>query len=466
MKVAIEGCAHGELDAIYGALSAYEQSHNIKVDLLLICGDFQAIRNEQDLACMAVPDKYKTVGGFCKYYSGEKAAPMLTIVIGGNHEASNYMWELFHGGWLAPNIYFLGHAGCVQVNGVRIAGASGIFKHHDFPKGFYERLPYNQGDMRSIYHIREYNVRRLSLLSQPTVFLSHDWPRSIEHYGDLRGLLRRKKFLKEDIDNKRLGSPPLMSLLTNLKPAWWFSAHLHCRYEAQVVHGYEEGTAEEAEEVPAPAQVANPDEITIDDNDDLGEAPAPASDSIATAPVALPRVNPDEILLDDEEEDVAPPPPPPVPVPVRKAIETKFLALGKCLKHIPQTEYIEVVDIPTPDPHSGEPTLTFDPEWLAITRAFNPHMSKSVNQLSYPDEAQARAAVAKELEWVNKQIFASEEGGKGIKSLTDVQSFVANAPVHEEGKGGKGAMKRQPPHQPNPQTAAFCAMLEIDNKID
>lgn len=60
---------------------------------------------------------------------------MLTIIIGGNHEASNYLWELYHGGWLAPNIYFLGHAGCVRVNGIRIAGASGIFKSNDFRLG-------------------------------------------------------------------------------------------------------------------------------------------------------------------------------------------------------------------------------------------------------------------------------------------------------------------------------------------
>ena len=31
---------------------------------------------------------------FYKYYSGEKTAPVLTIFIGGNHEASNYLWEL------------------------------------------------------------------------------------------------------------------------------------------------------------------------------------------------------------------------------------------------------------------------------------------------------------------------------------------------------------------------------------
>lgn len=56
------------------------------------------------------------------------------------HCSSAYMRSLtlivrYHGGWIAPNIYYLGHAGCVQVNGIRIAGASGIFKGHDFRQG-------------------------------------------------------------------------------------------------------------------------------------------------------------------------------------------------------------------------------------------------------------------------------------------------------------------------------------------
>lgn len=45
-----------------------------------------------------------------RYYSGEKKAPVLTIFIGGNHEASNHLQELPYGGWVAPNIYFLGRA--------------------------------------------------------------------------------------------------------------------------------------------------------------------------------------------------------------------------------------------------------------------------------------------------------------------------------------------------------------------
>ncbi len=44
----------------------------------------------------------------------------------------------YHGGWLAPNIYYLGAAGSVVVNGIRISGASGIFKSFDYRLGEWE----------------------------------------------------------------------------------------------------------------------------------------------------------------------------------------------------------------------------------------------------------------------------------------------------------------------------------------
>lgn len=66
MKIAIEGCCHGELDKIYDTLQYLERRENIKVDLLLICGDFQAVRNRADLECMAVPKKYQQLNTFYK----------------------------------------------------------------------------------------------------------------------------------------------------------------------------------------------------------------------------------------------------------------------------------------------------------------------------------------------------------------------------------------------------------------
>ena len=143
----------------------------------------------------------------------------------------------YHGGWLAPNIYFLGGSGCIRVNGLRIAGASGIFKEHHYKLGHYERLPYSDSALRSVYHVRSYDVFKLSLLSpNPAVCISHDWPAGIVNHGDKEGLLRAKPFFKDDIAKNELGNPHMMSLLKQLRPAWWFSAHLHVRFQAEVDH--------------------------------------------------------------------------------------------------------------------------------------------------------------------------------------------------------------------------------------
>lgn len=66
MKIAVEGCAHGELEKIYETIAAIEKQENYKVDLLLCCGDFQATRNLDDLNCMAVPKKFQEIGTFYK----------------------------------------------------------------------------------------------------------------------------------------------------------------------------------------------------------------------------------------------------------------------------------------------------------------------------------------------------------------------------------------------------------------
>ncbi|KAB2004266.1 hypothetical protein ES319_D11G186000v1 [Gossypium barbadense] len=87
------------------------------------------------------------VKSFWKYYSGQEIAPVLTIFIGGNHEASNYLWELYYGGWAAPNIYLLGFAGVVKFGNIRIGGLSGIYNAPNYCLGHHERSPYNDNTM-------------------------------------------------------------------------------------------------------------------------------------------------------------------------------------------------------------------------------------------------------------------------------------------------------------------------------
>ena len=134
------------------------------------------------------------------YYTGEKIAPVPTIFIGGNHEASNYLWELFHGGFVCPNIYYLGACGVVNFGGLRIGGLSGIFKEQHFNSGFFERQPLERGDIRSIYHVRRTSAWKLSQVRERLdIVLSHDWPLGIAYHGDTRDLLAKKKFLRKEV---------------------------------------------------------------------------------------------------------------------------------------------------------------------------------------------------------------------------------------------------------------------------
>lgn len=281
------------------------------VDLVLIGGDFQAIRQPSDLTSMAVPPKYRQLGDFSQYYSGEKKAPFLTIFIGGNHESGNYLQELYYGGWVAPNIYYLGASGSViYKNTLRISGISGIYNQPHYMSPRKEKIPLNNpSQVRSVYHIREHDVKKLEMLAKVKVdiMMSHDWPQGIVHHGNLKTLLKKKPFFATDIKTGKLGSPPAMDLLRKVKPTQWLSAHLHVKFQAVYNHGSEDNLN------CGHHSTTNNDEIILD-MDEIGQnieknnsKPIINSDEIAidlddiatTKDVAA---NDDEIALDMENE--------------------------------------------------------------------------------------------------------------------------------------------------------------------
>jgi len=252
-----------------------------------------------------------------------------------------------------------------------------------------------------------------------------------------------------------------MGLLQNLKPRWWFSAHLHARYEATYNHTSPGAPVEVSQPSAHPPQpVQNPDEIVIDDDefDNVEPAPPPTQEASPTTKTE------NEVGKINDEALSAPPP-----------VITSFLALDKCL---PQRQFLEVIDVDAPAPHDTA-VLSFDPEWLAINRAFHPWFSTARFQRPFPEEAEARTMIAKELEWVEKNVKKNDEG---LILIDEWQTFAQTAP----GPGSEGAdkfkqrkiittcprrdMKLTPlrcaaPLYPNPQTAAFCKMLNIADKI-
>lgn len=234
---AVCGCTHGELDLIYDNITKWEANFGLKVSFLICCGDFEAVRNSFDLDCMSVPPKYKKIKDFQQYYKGTKIAPVLTIFVGGNHEAMNYLKDLYYGGWVAENIYFLGYSGVINVNGVRIAGVSGIHNYSDWKKGYHEIYPFQNFEIKSAFHTRQYEIMKLSLIKDPIdIFISHDWPTLVGDLSDFRTLTKVKPHFKDDIRNHALGSPQLSFLCDTLQPRFWFSAHLHIHWDLMIDH--------------------------------------------------------------------------------------------------------------------------------------------------------------------------------------------------------------------------------------
>ncbi|KAM0691746.1 hypothetical protein Q7P36_007946 [Cladosporium allicinum] len=522
VRLAIEGCGHGTLHAIYASI---EQACKVKgwpgVDLLIIGGDFQSVRNAYDLNCVAMPAKYREMCDFHEYYSGAREAPYLTVFVGGNHEASNYLFELYYGGWVAKNIYYMGAASVVRLGPLRIAGLSGIWKSYNFRKPHYERLPYNESDMKSIYHVREIDVRKLQQVrTQVDIGISHDWPRGVEWKGDWKKLFRQKAHLEEDARNGQLGSVAAKLVVDRLKPRWWFSAHLHCKFAGVIDHN--DGGLESKGDVPraAPVQAApsqplstkNEDEIDLDLDDEPEEVPVVQNKS--TPSVA--HVNADEIdlELEDDEDGVAPvapgqgldgvqvpvsneqqqpqskseptvdveaaraalpdsfkkPQPNPVPAEDPPGITnrtTQFLALDKCM---PNRSFLQLMAIPCADDNGNSTELArplrleHDKEWLAITRAFALHEPLLLGDPKFhtpraKNPHEYAALVDESLAWIEAKSL----------DLQIPEDFEPTAPVYDGGNFRLPQYERDAGglrEYSNPQTSRFCQMLGIENPFD
>ncbi|KAK0659966.1 Lariat debranching enzyme [Lasiodiplodia hormozganensis] len=479
LRIAVEGCGHGTLHSIYASVAkACEAKAWPSVDLLIIGGDFQAVRNAYDLNCMSVPKKYREIGDFHEYYSGQRKAPYLTIFIAGNHEASNHLSELFYGGWAAPNIYYMGAANVVRLGPLRIAGLSGIWKGYNYKKPHHERLPYSFNDTKSAYHVREFDTRKLlQVRTQVDIGLSHDWPRGVEWMGNHKWLFKKKNGFEEDAKTGQLGSVAAKYALDRLRPSHWFSAHLHVKYPAIIEH-----KSDAANDVPAiksnePEVEAGPqkneDEIDLDMDDDAESKPldnnAPAqANADETGPAANTAAEVSEDLRAQLPASFAarPEPSKPATLPFPEEIKnktTKFLALDKCL---PNRDFLQVLEIEPISTQSSDATyqrplhLEYDKEWLAITRVFAQDLVVGDPNVPVPPdqgEAHYRPLIEQEEAWVEENIV---KPGK----MTIPEEFAITAPVYDAAFGPH--VEGQPMEYTNPHTKAFCEMLQIPIPFD
>ncbi|KAI4215679.1 MAG: hypothetical protein LQ349_009139, partial [Xanthoria aureola] len=360
-----------------------------------------------------------------------------------------------------PKIYYLGAANVVNFGPLRIVGLSGIWSGPDYRKPHSERLPYDFKELKSIYHQRELDVRKLlQLRTQVDVGISHDWPRKVEWQGDYQQLFRFKPHFESDATTGRLGSPAARYVMDRLRPKWWFAAHLHCKFSAVVDHDRvtdttsgenpeilhsakaiklesKIGQSPEEETFTSPANVRNDDEIDLDMEDVEPCAAQPAmvrsaANSVSQEDFTESNGVPIDLRAQLPASFARPTPAGAAAAPSMahpRAIgndRTHFLALDKCL---PNRRFLQMLEI---DPISNSSAtarntpyrFTYDKEWLAITRAF-----ASINPLTSPippDEGEShyRTLIETEEAWIEKNLVEADK-------MVIPENFEMTAPIYD-----------------------------------
>ena len=153
-----------------------------------------------------------------------------------------------------------------------------------------------------------------------------------------------------------------------------------------------------------------------------------------------------------------------LPAPNIRNGTTHFLALDKVNLNRDFLQLMEVDCLSAPPtrnhPH-GNFKLSYDKEWLAILRTFADElelggkMSDPIPAFKSPDEYHSQ--IDKELRWVEKNVV--QEGRMRIP-----HNFVQTAPIYDPNL--RISENDQPREYTNPQTAEFCALLDLENKFD
>lgn len=181
----------------------------------------------------------------------------------------------------------------------------------------------------------------------------------------------------------------------------------------------------------------NPDEIALDiDGAETSAPPAKAGSHFEPSSQQEPYGQNEEYLNQEADHDQ-------LPKISRNDGATKFLALSKCLH---QGQFLQLLEVESPS-ESCPPVMTFDPLWLAITKAFHPYMSLRYKANPLPQNFEdLRQAVAHQLHWLQQNL---PEGGR--VPISEIQQFCQTAPI-----SSADVAKSQ---RESPDPLFFCTIL-------
>eukprot|EP00474_Spongospora_subterranea_P004430 CRZ04888.1 hypothetical protein [Spongospora subterranea] len=242
MLIAIAAGVMGEWAAVHRQILKQTRKTGRRPDLLLVPGNSIPARNAGDLAQTHMCDKFQSRHSFYKYYARESTSPCPTIVVGGEHDPSNYLFEMYFGGWLAPRIYYLGASGCVRFGGLRIAGISGVYDQERFDTGYHEPFPLRADDLRTFPFTRQAELFKLRQISGGVdLVLSYDWPTGVtRHLDDDGGSLFERYPHVAGGNGRAVGNPHLDSVLKHLQPQYWIAGRHYVDFTSRIEHDSEQ----------------------------------------------------------------------------------------------------------------------------------------------------------------------------------------------------------------------------------
>jgi len=186
MFIAALGDVHGhwrEAVALVEAACAAAGIAPVDLTAILQVGDAEALRSEAEIAQVPGPSKYRKLGDFPEVVRGDIIVPAPLYFIAGNHEpfaaldADGGLVE-GHGTW-GPNVTYLGRAGLVQIDGVRVGFLSGIWGESTYQRAQDTRLKFREGKHASHYLPSELADARTSMRGGVDILLTHDWPAGV-----------------------------------------------------------------------------------------------------------------------------------------------------------------------------------------------------------------------------------------------------------------------------------------------
>ena len=152
------------------------------------------------------------------------------------------------------------------------------------------------------------------------------------------------------MNSGKLGSPPLMMLLKQIQPTYWFAGHLHVKFPA-IFHHHNHDLIQQQQQQQQQHDDSN--------NNDSG-----SSGSIGN--------NNDNNNDNKDNKDH----------PANSSTSTKFLALDKVQ---PGRDFLQIIEI-IPTKRDVKLSLEYDPEWLAILRKTHNLLTTQKNNVNMPYE--------------------------------------------------------------------------------